>query len=106
MNTETFEQYSINAEILQDAQKWIKEQDICSVTFWNDTPISINPPIFVMLKVTYAEPGVKGDTATGGSKTVTLETGTSVRVPLFINEGDILKIDTRTGKYISKSSGN
>lgn len=103
MNNSTFEQISIGAEVMEDARKWIKEQDICSVVLWNDTPICVLPPNFVILQVVECEPGIKGDTVTGGSKTATLETGTVIRVPLFINVDDMLKIDTRTGEYMSRS---
>ena len=103
MHPETYEQYSANKTALGDTDKWLKEQDMYTVTLWNGAPISITPPIFVYLKVTKTDPGVKGDTAAGGSKPATLETGAVVRVPLFVNEGDILKIDTRTGEYVSRA---
>lgn len=103
MHPETYEQYSVNKAVLGDAGKWLKEQDMYIVTLWNGAPIAITPPIFVFLKVTKTDPGVKGDTAAGGSKPATLETGAVVRVPLFVNEGDILKIDTRTGGYVSRA---
>jgi elongation factor P len=103
MSNETYEQYAVNKSVALDALKWIKEQDICMVTVWNGTAILVSPPIFVNLKVVETEPGIRGDTATGGSKTAKLETGTVVRVPLFINVGDILKIDTRTGEYVSRT---
>ncbi|MEE3003782.1 MAG: elongation factor P [Pseudomonadota bacterium] len=102
MNQTTFEQISMNIDLVSDAKKWIKEQDICVVTLWNDNPISIMPPNFVTLKVVECEPGIKGDTVTGGSKNATLETGTEIKVPLFVETGDILKIDTRTGEYMSR----
>lgn len=103
MNNSTFEQISIGAEIMADAKKWIKEQDICVVTLWNETPICVTPPNFVTLGIKECEPGIKGDTVSGGSKNATLETGTVIRVPLFISIDDILKIDTRTGEYMSRS---
>lgn len=103
MHPETFEQYSADVKAVGDANKWLKEQDMCTVTLWNGAPILVVPPIFVTLKVTATEPGIRGDTATGGSKQATLETGTIVRVPLFVNEGDLLKIDTRTGEYVSRA---
>ena len=102
MSPTTFEQYSVSAKVLGDSAKWLKEQDICLVTLWNNLPISVTPPIFVTLKVTETDPGLRGDTATGGSKPATLETGAVVRVPLFIDVGDVLKIDTRTGEYMSR----
>ncbi len=103
MSPENFEQYSLSKIVVGDAIKWLKEQDICKVTLWNNQAISITPPIFVMLKVIDTDPGLKGDTATGGSKPATLETGAVIRVPLFIEIGEILKIDTRTGEYISRA---
>ncbi|MCL5260578.1 MAG: elongation factor P [Gammaproteobacteria bacterium] len=102
MSPETFEQYTVAKDTVGDSSKWIKEQDICVVTLWNNSAISVAPPIFVTLKVTETDPGLRGDTATGGTKPATMETGAVVRVPLFINIGDVLKIDTRTGEYISR----
>lgn len=102
MHPETYEQYSVSKTTVGDAQKWLKEQDSCTVTLWNNEPILVITPNFVTLKVTQTDPGLKGDTATGGGKPATLETGAIVRVPLFINEEDILKIDTRTGEYVSR----
>lgn len=103
MHPETFEQYSVNISILGDAKKWMKEQDSCSVMLWDGIPISVTPPNFVILKVTETDPGIKGDTATGGSKPATLETGAVVRVPLFVNIGDSIKVDTRIGEYLSRA---
>jgi len=103
MAPENFEQYSMSADVVGDAIKWIKEQDICIVTLYNNVPISITPPTFVNLTVTETDPGLRGDTSGGGSKAATLETGAVVRVPLFINIGDVLKIDTRTGEYVSRA---
>ena len=102
MNQTNFEQIAVNVDLVADTKKWIKEQDICVVTLWNDNAITIMPPKFVELKVTECEPGIKGDTVTGGSKNATLETGTEIKVPLFVETGDILKIDTRTGEYMSR----
>lgn len=102
MSPTSYEQYTISKNIIGDTYKWLKEQDVCIVTLWNNNAISVIPPIFVTLKVVETDPGLRGDTATGGSKPATLETGAVVRVPLFINVGEILKIDTRTGEYISR----
>lgn len=102
MSPTSYEQYTINKDVISDSSKWLKEQDICIVTLWNNNAISVTPPIFVTLKVTDTDPGMRGDTATGGSKPATLETGAIVRVPLFINIGDILKVDTRNGEYMSR----
>jgi elongation factor P len=81
----------------------LKEQDSCNVILWNGSPISIEPPNFVNLAVTETDPGLKGDTAQGGVKPATLETGAVVRVPLFIEIGDVLKVDTRSGEYVSRA---
>ena len=85
---------------------WLKEQDVYQVTLWNDDPIAVTPPNFVELEVTDTDPGLKGDTANGGTKPATLSTGATIKgVPLFINIGDILKVDTRTGEYVSRAKG-
>lgn len=102
MSPESFEQYSISKDVVGDAGKWIKEQDICLVTLWNNSAIAVAPPIFVTLKVTETEPGIRGDTVSGATKPATVETGAVIRVPLFVNSGDLLKIDTRTGEYVSR----
>ena len=103
MHPETFEQIAADENAVGDEAKWLKEQDMCVVTTWNDVPISIVPPNHVILKVTDTDPGVRGDTATGGTKPATCETGAVVQVPLFVDVGDLLKIDTRTGEYISRA---
>lgn len=103
MSPETYEQYSTDAAAVGDAAKWLKEQDSCTVTLWNDTPLLVTPPNFVALKVTETDPGIRGDTSGGGSKPATVETGAVVRVPLFIDVGDVLKIDTRTGEYVERA---
>jgi elongation factor P len=103
MNTSTYEQQEASAEAVADAVKWLKEQDMCEVTLWNGTPLAVTPPNFVMLTVTDTDPGVRGDTSGGGGKPATLETGAVVRVPLFINVGETLKIDTRTGEYVGRA---
>ena len=103
MDTRTFEQLPASAEAVGDATKWLKEQDMCEVTLWNGNPLVVTPPNFVMLKVTDTDPGVRGDTSGGGGKPATLETGTVVRVPLFIDIGETLKIDTRTGEYVGRA---
>ena len=103
MDTSTYEQLAASAEAVGDAVKWLKEQDTCEVTLWNGTPLAVAPPNFVMLAVTDTDPGVRGDTSGGGGKPATLETGAVVRVPLFIDIGETLKIDTRTGEYVGRS---
>ncbi|MFC6670064.1 elongation factor P [Marinobacterium aestuariivivens] len=103
MEPATFEQYAADKNAVGDAHKWLKEQDRCMITLWNGNPIAVTPPNFVELEVTETDPGLKGDTAQGGSKPATLSTGAMVRVPLFIEVGDVLRIDTRTGEYVSRA---
>jgi len=103
MNPETFDQFAIAAGVLGETAKWLKEQDIYVTTLWNNEPLSVVPPNFVVLEVTDTEPGVRGDTASGASKPATLETGAIVRVPLFVDQGESVKIDTRTGEYVSRA---
>ncbi|NNL57811.1 MAG: elongation factor P [Pseudomonadales bacterium] len=103
MDPDTFEQIPASQEAVEDARLWLKEQDKCIVTLWNGAPLSVAPPNFVELQVTETDPGLKGDTAQGGTKPATLATGAVVRVPLFVEEGEMLKIDTRTGEYVSRA---
>jgi elongation factor P len=102
MSPETFEQLQADAAAVADGSKWLKEEDTCSVTLWNGRILSVTLPNFVVLLVTDAEPGIKGDTAGTGGKWATLETGAKVRVPLFIESGERLRIDTRTGEYVAR----
>ena len=103
MDEVTFEQYQADKNAMGDAVNWIKEQDMCNVVLWNGTPILVEAPNFVVLEVTETDPGLKGDTSGGGGKPATLETGAVVRVPLFIQIGEKLKVDTRTGEYVGRS---
>lgn len=102
MVTDTFEQYATSAETVVDAKQWLKEQDLCVVTLWNNEPLLVLPPTFVVLSITETDPGLKGDTSGGGGKPATLETGAVVRVPLFVQTGELIKVDTRKGEYISR----
>lgn len=102
MDIESYEQIPINYEQVKDAIKYIKENDIAIIRFYQSSPFEVEAPNFVELEVTETEPGVKGDTATGATKSATVETGATVNVPLFINIGDKIKIDTRTGEYLSR----
>lgn len=102
MNTETFDQIALNSDTVGDALKFVKENEICKICPYNGNVFSVEPPLFVELEVTDTEPGFKGDTATGATKPATLETGATINVPLFVNIGDKLKIDTRTGEYLSR----
>jgi len=102
MDTETYEQYPIDEAQVQEAARFLKEGDEVEVLFTRGAPIGIELPYFVELKVVETEPGVKGDTVSGATKPATLETGAVVQVPLFIEEGDVIKIDTRTGEYVER----
>jgi elongation factor P len=103
MDPDSYEQLAADATAVGDAAKWLKEQDQCEVTLWNGVPLAVTPPNFVILTVTDTDPGVRGDTSGGGNKPATLETGAVVRVPLFIEIGETLKIDTRTGEYVARA---
>ena len=102
MLPETFEQHAADQAAVGDAAKWLKGQEVCIVTLWNNQPLAIAAPNFVELDVVETDPGLRGDTASGGVKPAKLETGAVVRVPLFIEIGDKLKVDTRTSDYISR----
>ena len=96
---DSYEQVGADANAIREAKNWLKEQDIYQVILWNDAPISVTPANFVELEVVDTDPGLKGDTAQGGTKPATLSSGAVVKVPLFINIGDVLRVDTRTGEY-------
>ncbi|MFT6624625.1 MAG: elongation factor P [Cycloclasticus sp.] len=102
MDEANYEQVSADAVAVGDTSKWLKEQDKCTVTLWNGAPLSVEAPNFVELAVTDTDPGLKGDTSGGGGKPATLETGAVVRVPLFVQIGEVIKVDTRTGEYSSR----
>ncbi|ACL72318.1 elongation factor P [Thioalkalivibrio sulfidiphilus] len=102
MVPDTFEQHAAGEAAVADAIKWLKEQDMCVVTLWNGVPLAVSPPNFVELTITQCDPGVRGDTAQGGTKPATLETGAVVKVPLFVEEGEKVRVDTRTGEYVSR----
>ena len=102
MVPDTFEQYQADKNAVGDAIKWLKEQDTCTLTLWNDSPLSVTPPNFVELAITETDPGLKGDTSGGGGKPATLESGAVVRVPLFVQIGEMIRVDTRTGEYVSR----
>lgn len=102
MDTESYDQMALNSETVGDALKFVKENEMCKICSHNGSVFSVEPPLFVELEITDTEPGFKGDTATGASKPATVETGAQVNVPLFVNQGDKIKIDTRTGEYLSR----
>ncbi len=102
MAPETCEQYAVDEKILADTQKWLKEQDMCTVMLFNGVPLSVAPPNFVVLKIVETDPGIRGDTSGGGGKPATLETGAVVRVPLFVQQGELIRVDTRNAEYVSR----
>ncbi len=99
----SFEQVAANESALGEAKPWLKEQETYTVILWNEDPISVSPPNFIELEVAETDPGMRGDTATGGTKPAVMSTGATVKVPLFVNPGDKLRIDTRTGEYVSRA---
>ncbi len=99
----TYEQYEAGEDAMGDAKLWVKEQDVCTVTLYNNIPLSVTPPNFVNLEITQTDPGVRGDTSSGGTKPATLETGAVVKVPLFVQSGEAIRVDTRTGEYVSRA---
>ncbi len=103
MQPETFEQYTVDENVLGDTKFWLKEQDECILTLWNGLPLGVTPPNHVVLRIVETDPGVRGDTSSGGSKPAKLETGAVVRVPLFIQTDELIKVDTRTGEYVSRA---
>jgi elongation factor P len=102
MVPENFEQYQTDKNVIGDSAVWLKDGMICIITLWNNVPLVVTPPMQVELLVVETDPGLRGDTATGGQKPAKLETGAVVRVPLFINEGETIRVDTRTGDYLSR----
>ncbi len=102
MDPNTYEQYAANREVIGDQKKWLLQGMNCGITLYNGAILLVHPPHFVGLKVVETEPGIRGDTATGGSKNAILETGAVVRVPLFIEAGEVLRLDTRSGEYVSR----
>ena len=103
MDPVSFDQHAASADAVGDTQKWLREQEKYEVTLYNGAPITVSPPNFIELEITETDPGLKGDTATGGSKPATLSTGAVVKVPLFINIGESIRVDTRTGEYQGRS---
>ncbi len=102
MDNKNYEQISLTEEQLGESKKYMKENMNVKILFYNEKPLGVEVPMFVELKIVKTDPGFRGDTATGGSKPATLETGAIIKVPLFMNEGEIIKVDTRTGEYIER----
>ena len=99
MDPNTYEQLQADKSAVGESTLWLKEQDVCTVTLYNGAPLGVTPPNFVELPIVTTDPGLRGDTAQGGTKPATLSTGAVVKVPLFLNEGDVVRVDTRTGEY-------
>jgi len=102
MVADTFEQFAADEKAVGDAKDWLSDGDMCAITLWNNAPIVVEPPNFVELEIVETDPGVKGDTASGGVKPAILSTGAVVRVPLFVEQGEVIKVDTRSKEYVSR----
>ncbi|MBO5207925.1 MAG: elongation factor P [Lachnospiraceae bacterium] len=102
MDVETYDQIALNADAVGDSLKFVKENEMVKICSYNGNVFAIEPPLFVELEITDTEPGFKGDTATGATKPAIVETGAKVMVPLFVSQGEVIKIDTRTGEYLSR----
>ncbi|MGI6107642.1 MAG: elongation factor P [Lachnospiraceae bacterium] len=103
MDNDTYEQVALSSDLIGDTLKFVKENEMCTINSYNGEAFAVDPPLFVELEITSTEPGVRGNTATGATKPAVVETGATVTVPLFINTGDKIKIDTRTGEYLSRA---
>ena len=104
MDPKSYEQMQADRTAVGDASIWLKEENLCTITLWNGVPLQVTPPNFVELKIVETDPGVRGDTSGGGGKPAKLETGAVVRVPLFIQQGEVIKVDTRSGEYLSRAA--
>jgi elongation factor P len=102
MDPDNFDQLEVDSKIIGNAKKWLVGQERCEIVLWNDQPIIVDAPVFVNLVITTSEPGVRGDTVSGATKVAELETGVSIQVPLFVNEGETIKVDTRNETYVSR----
>lgn len=103
MQPESFEQYAASETIVGDSKLWLKEQDLCFITLWNGAPLAVTAPNHAILRIAHTEPGIRGDSSSSGSKPATLETGAVIRVPLFVQIDDMVKVDTRTGEYLARA---
>jgi elongation factor P len=102
MHPQKFEQHAVSKDAMGDVALWLKDGDLCQMTLYNGQPLSISPPNFTELRIVETDPGVRGDTSGGGGKPATLETGAVVRVPLFVDIDELIRVDTRTGEYVSR----
>jgi elongation factor P len=102
MDPQSFEQHAVSKAAMDDAALWLKEEDMCQMTLYNGEPLSVTPPNFTELRIVETDPGLRGDTSGGGGKPAKLETGAVVRVPLFVDVDELVRVDTRTGQYVSR----
>jgi len=102
MDMETYEQVEVSTDLIGDNAKWFKENDICQLQYANDVLYAVQPPMFIEVEITETDPGFKGDTVQGGTKPAVIETGASIQVPMYLNVGERVKVDTRTGKFVSR----
>ena len=103
MEPDNFEQYQADHHAIGETNKWLREQDLCIVTLYNGSPLSVTPPNHVELEIVETDPGLRGDTASGGTKPARLSTGAVIKVPLFVESGESVKVDTRTGEYLGRA---
>jgi len=106
MDSESYEQIAISKDTIGEIKIWLKEESICNITLWNDQAIDVEPPNFIESKVIKTDPGLRGDTAQGGVKPAEIETGANIKVPLFVDQGETIRVDTRTGEYVSRVKGD
>lgn len=102
MDMETYEQIPVDRELIADNEKWLKDNDICLLNYANGVLYAVQPPMFIEVEITETDPGFKGDTVQGGTKPATIETGATIQVPMYLNVGERIKIDTRDGKFVSR----
>ncbi|MBP3866580.1 MAG: elongation factor P [Eggerthellaceae bacterium] len=102
MDNETFEQIPVSDEFIGENDKWLKENDTCQLLYADTELLGVNPPMFIEVEITETDPGFKGDTVQGGTKPATIETGATIQVPMYLNQGDTIKVDTRDGKFVSR----
>ena len=102
MDNETYEQVEVSADMIGDSAKWFKENDTCQLQYANGVLYAVQPPMFIEVEITETDPGFKGDTVQGGTKPATIETGATLQVPMYLNVGEVIKVDTRDGKFVSR----
>ena len=102
MDNETYEQIPVPADFIGDNAKWLKENDVCQLMYADDDLLTVQPPMFIEVEITKTDPGFKGDTVQGGTKPATIETGAVIQVPMYLNQGEVIKVDTRDGKFVSR----